>query len=500
MEHPPARPEPGPSPVELLERLEWTRPWERHAVRPGLPNADVAALAAARERLSGFAAGLDTRERVALQALIDLATGDAAFRELAAEPPEAVLTERERDYLQRLEAEPVPAPGLRPVVSVVMKGTRLCNLRCTYCNYWREGPNQVMRFPVLARAIRDVLASPRTVNVEFVWHGGEPTLLPIAFYRKALWLQQQFRRPGQVIKNRVQTNATRLSDDWIAFWQRYRFIVGVSLDGPPEVHDRRRVDRRGRPTAARVRAGLDRLQQAGLDPRLYIVIDDAVIEAGAARILDYLLEIGAQRVGLLNAVPAYTAPDAPLAGTYLPWPRYLAFLTELFRLWWPRYVDRIIFRELADLAGQLAGRPPLVCNFAGDCFGNVFTIEPTGEISACDRFLDDPNYLFGNLLRMRLGDVEMSPRMAAIRAATRAHVDGSRACPWFAVCHGGCPHDRGLGAQHVPGFPTDCCGLAPLLAEMAAVLHATGVPPAQELLPAHQEPRPASPSVVPARD
>jgi len=480
MEHPPTRPEPGPSPVELLERLEWTRPWERHAVRPGLPNADVAALAAARERLSGFAAELDTRERLALQTLVDLATGDAPFRQLAAEPPEAVLTERERDYLQRLEAEPVPAPGLRPAVTVIMKGTRLCNLRCTYCNYWREGPNQVMRFPVLARAIRDVLTSPRTVNVEFVWHGGEPTLLPIAFYRKALWLQQRFRRPGQVVKNRVQTNATRLSDDWIEFWQRYRFVVGVSLDGPPEVHDRRRVDRHGRPTAAQVRAGLARLQAAELDPRLYIVIDDAVMEAGPARVLEYLLEVGAQRVGLLNAVPAYTAPDAPLAGTYLPWPRYLAFLAELFRLWWPRYVDRIIFRELADLAGQLAGRPPLMCNFAGDCYGSVFTIEPTGEISACDRHLDDPDYLFGNLLHTRLGDVETSPRMAAIRVANGVAVERSRACPWFAVCHGGCPHDRRLGLRHVPGFPADCCGLAPLLADMAEVLRATGVTPAQE--------------------
>ncbi len=487
MERPPTRPEPEPNPVALLERLEWVRPWERHAVRPGLPSADVTTLVTVRERLAGFAADLDAHEHVALQTLLDLATGDAPFRELAAEPAEAVLTAQEQAYLKRLEAEPVPEPGLRPVVSVVMKGTRLCNLRCTYCNYLREGPNQVMRFPVLARAIRDVLTSPRTVNVEFVWHGGEPTLLPIAFYRKALWLQQRFGRPGQVVKNRVQTNATRLSDDWIAFWQRYRFIVGVSLDGPPEVHDQRRVDRRGRPTAAQVRDGLARLQAAGLDPRLYIVIDDAVIDAGPARVLDYLLEIGAQRVGLLNAVPAYSAPDAPLAGTYLPWPRYLAFLGELFRLWWPRFVDQIVFRELADLAGQLAGRPPLVCNFAGDCYGNVFTIEPTGEISACDRFLDDPNYLFGNLLHTRLGEVEASPRMTAIRAANRAVVDGSRACPWFAVCHGGCPHDRGLGMRHVPGFPADCCGLAPLLADMADTLRASGV------APVHEQPRPASP-------
>lgn len=493
MDQPPARLEPRQSSVALLEHLQWVRPWERHALPPGLSVADAAALAAARERLSGFAAQLNARERVTLQALVDLATGEAPFRELAALPPEAVLTPQEQAYLRRLEAEPVPEPGLRPLVSVVMKGTRLCNLRCTYCNYWREGPNQVMPFPVLARAIRDTLCSPRVVNAEFVWHGGEPTLLPIAFYRKALWLQQRYRRPGQVIKNRVQTNATRLSDDWISFWQRYRFIVGVSLDGPPEVHDRRRVDRRGRPTAAHVRAGLRRLQAAGLDPRLYIVIDDVVIEAGSARILEYLLEVGAQRVGLLNAVPAYAAPDEPLVGTYLPWPRYLAFLGDLFRLWWPRYADRIVLRELADLAGQLAGRPPLICNFAGDCFGNVFTIEPSGEISACDRYLDDPNYLFGNLLRTRLGDVETSPQMSAIRAANQALVTGSRSCPWFAVCHGGCPHDRGLGTHHVPGFPTDCCGLAPLLAEMAAVLRATGVPLAHDLMSAHQQPRPPSP-------
>ena len=98
---------------------------------------------------------------------------------------------------ERLRDEPDPDAGGQAVLTVIMKATRLCNLRCTYCHSWRSGPNQKMTFDVLAHSIHGALRDPSVGYVDFVWHGGEVTVLPVEFYRKALWLQERFRRPDR---------------------------------------------------------------------------------------------------------------------------------------------------------------------------------------------------------------------------------------------------------------------------------------------------------------
>lgn len=414
----------------------------------------------AAQLLEAFGQTLAPREQEALRLLLRRAAGVTA----ALAPDEAA------EY-ERLRAEPDPPPGSVPVLTVIMKATRLCNLRCTYCHSWRAGPDQTMTFRVLARSTRDALRDPSVRRVDFVWHGGEATVLPVSFYRKALWLQERFRRPGQTVLNTVQTNGTRLTDEWLAFLREHDIGVGVSLDGPPEIHDARRVDARGRPTSARVKAGLDRLRASGIERwGALMVVDGLVCEAGARRLLEYLAEIDVRRVALLNVLPENTAPGEPLRGDYLPFPRFVEFLRDLFREWNTAFRDRLSIRELADLAGQLAGGHPQICVFAGDCFGTYLTIEPTGEVSACDKYIDDGEYRFGHVLETGLTGAGLSERLAAVRAENRAATERMRSCRWFHVCHGGCPHDRYTGERRLPGYDGRCCGLAPLLDDMAQTL------------------------------
>ncbi len=448
------------------DHLDWERGWER-AGRRDEARFDPEVVASTGARLDEFAQGLTGPERVALVALLDAAQVDTPLRQLAETPASQMLTVNEMATFRKLRDAPPPAGVLRPSLHVVMKATRLCNLRCTYCNYWRDGPGQVMTFPVLARTLYGVLSDPNVRQAEFIWHGGEPTLLGTEFFRKALWLQQRFRRPGQVVRNRTQTNATQLSDEFVQFWRQFRFIVGVSLDGPPEIHDRRRVDRLGRPTAATVRRGLDRLVAAGHDPRVLLVVDDAAIDAGAERILSYLLELGLRRVGLLNVVPENTPRGATGPGAYLAWPRYVGFLRDLFDLWWPDHVSAINLREIADLARQLLGGPPQLCNFAGDCFGSIFTVEPDGEVAACDRYVTVEAKHFGSVAVTPFPELATGPRMHELVTANHAATRATARCRWFEVCHGGCPHDRDLSASLIPGWDNGCCGLAPLLDHMA---------------------------------
>lgn len=431
---------------------------------------DEASVIRAAERLEEFAATLPENGQAALRLLLDRS------RAALVEPPAPLFAPEEAALVDRLAAEPDPQPGGVTVLTVIMKATRLCNLRCTYCHSWRAGPNQTMTFPVLARATRDALRDPSVRWVDFVWHGGEATLLPREFYRRALWLQERFRRPGQTVLNTVQTNGTRLNDSWLDFLREHDFSVGVSLDGPPEVHDARRVDMGGKPTSARVRRGIERLRAAGIERSgTLMVVDQEIIAAGADRVLEYLDEIGVRRVALLNVLPENTPPGAPPGGDYLPFPSFVDFLRDLFRVWWPSYRDRIVVRELADLAGQIRGEAPQICVFAGECFGTYLTVEPTGEVSACDKYIGDDTYRFGDVLATGLTGALLSDQLARVRDDNKRAVDRMRDCRWFRVCHGGCPHDRYTGERRLPGYDGRCCGLAPLLDEMASTLVEDGM-------------------------
>jgi uncharacterized protein len=475
-----------PEAERLLSHLEWERPHERFRGAPGLPTQDLQVLAQLRRHVDQFAATLAPEERASLEQLLARASADDALPALAATPAEEILDAQELALFRQLQAEPVPAESaLHSSVHLIVKVTRWCNLRCTYCNYWREDPTP-MSFPVLARMTHAVLRDPGVREAKFLWHGGESTMLSFDFYRKWLWLQEQFRRPDQLVRNRVQTNATILTDKWLQFIKDYRLIVGVSLDGPPEINDKRRVNHAGEGTSHKVRAGIERLYAAGIEPRVNMVVDQDVIDCGAERILEYFLEAGITRVGLLNVVPENTAPGEPLKNTYVPFPRFVAFMRDFFALWWPNHVDRIVPREIADLVRQSVGRSPLICNFAGRCFGVVYTVEPNGDVwCACDRYVgSDRSLLYGNLLSRPLGRVEASGWYRDVVDSNEKLVDRRRECRWFSVCHGGCPHDYKMATQWQQGFDGRCCGLGPLLDDIDAALRAVGVDPAAARPPA----------------
>ncbi|HEX8273150.1 MAG TPA: radical SAM protein [Longimicrobiaceae bacterium] len=422
--------------------------------------------------LAAFESQLSEGERTAFGALFGART--TALTALGAVPPEEILDAEERELVARLAAEPRPIrTGLPRSLALVMKGTRLCNLRCTYCSSWSDDRNQVMTFPVLARATRDALAGPGIRDVQFVWHGGETTLRPLSFYRKALWLQERFRRPGQRVTNSVQTNGTHLTPEWLDFLKRYRVSTAVSLDGPPEIHDRRRVDTRGRPTSERARAGLRKLQEHGISHNILMVVDQDVVQLGAERLLEYLLSIDVRVVGLLNVAPEGDPSRPSEDEPYMDFGEYVEFLRALFRLWYPRWVDRISFHELSGLLSKVGGGPGSSCTHNGNCVGTVFTVEPQGDVYHCDKYQNCPEFRFGNVLEGSLLDAFSAPPLLHARGYTQFGIDLARGCRWSHVCRGGCPYDRYVRVVRKGGVQDErCCGLAPLLSDMEEALGA----------------------------
>ena len=181
-------------------------------------------------------------------------------------------------------------------LSLIVKATRLCNLRCTYCHDWRAGPNQTMNFTIMARMIASALRDKEHDVVDFIWHGGEPMLLPFSFYEKAMLVQSRFRRPGQVVMNTIQTNGTRLSEPWARFLRDNQFSVGVSLDGPPEIHNKYRMYESGRPSFQDVSTTLDRMRQYGIPFSVLMVIDEDALEVGPKQIFDFFVKMKIKNV------------------------------------------------------------------------------------------------------------------------------------------------------------------------------------------------------------
>lgn len=452
-----------------MSQLESSNPPSASEASSQGPPGDPATLEAVRARLQDYADSLPERERAALSMTLKMATLDPALAALAAEPPESILEPREVDlYRELLQAELSPVPKLPSYLAFIMKATRRCNLRCTYCCSWSTAPNQVMTFEVLARAIHAAFAPPGNRTVQFIWHGGEPTLRPLAFYRKALWLQQRFRRPGQKVINNLQTNGTRLSSEWLEFLARHQFRVGVSLDGPPEIHDSRRRDVAGRATSHKVREGLDALAAHGIEHGVVMVVDPDVIRLGAERLLDYLLEIGVTHAGLLNVVPEGDPCLASEDEPYLEMTSYVDFLRDLFGLWWPDHRDRITFREIDDLLLRLSnGGAGKYCVFGGNCMGGFLTVEPDGDVSGCDKFQDNDAYVFGNLLHEAPAAFYSSPQLDHARTETDADMERASSCTWFDICQGGCPYDRHARARRRIDHDESCCGMAPLINDLS---------------------------------
>jgi len=397
---------------------------------------------------------------------------DRALAELRLTAPEDILNRSQQAALRRVEAcRPACESGFASQSVLIMKLTRLCNLRCTYCNSWRSGPGQVMEFSVLAKSTRDIVLDQGVKSVDFVWHGGEVTLLPPSSLEVAIWLQERYRRAGVSIANSIQTNATRLTDDWLDTLARYGVSVGVSIDGPKDVHDARRVTKSGKGTWDEVKRGISLLKERNIPFGLLSVIDESILDIGPERYLEFLAECEASGVALLNALPA-NDPLSPNATSYLNWNRYQDFLRSCFRIWYSEYRSHFIIREFQALVDTVSTGQSGLCLFANNCMGQYLTIEPGGEVSACDKYIGDKEFIFG-----QVDPYSSKSLISATGNLSRAvsQVDGMKksvsTCQYYGYCKGGCPHDTRINQSFLGKANEGCCGLDGLLHDIVEALN-----------------------------
>ncbi|MGI6174175.1 MAG: radical SAM protein [Christensenellales bacterium] len=329
-----------------------------------------------------------------------------------------------------------------PLCVMVKPASSMCNMRCAYCFYADVAQSRsvqsfgAMRRETLETLVRRAFAYAEGY-VQFVFQGGEPTLLGADFFRDAVALQKKYNARNLPVTNAVQTNGYALTDEIISCFAENGFLVGVSLDGDRDVHDLYRKDAQGRGTFDRVTENIDRLLRAGCDVNILSVVH----EGNARRARETFLALSKYKY--LQFIPCLDALSGE-KGTYsLSASSYAGFLGETFSLYYEAWKggDYVSVRAFDNWVGMLMGRPPESCGMTGKC-GAYFLIEGDGSVYPCDFYVLD-RWRMGNINDASFAKLAKSPVQAEFIAQSLPAPDACRACEWVHLCRNGCKRERG---------------------------------------------------------
>jgi len=320
-------------------------------------------------------------------------------------------------------------------LSLIIKVVSTCNLACRYCDADIYS-NRRLSLDTISQIIKKAL--DYADRVKFIWHGGEPLLMGIQFYEKVVKLQKTYKREGQTIKNDLQTNGTLISQEGVDFFKANDFHIGVSLDGPPEVHNANRVFRNGQGSFEQVMRGIRLLRENGVKFGVLAVITKETVKIGAKRFLDFFIENGIFKIGILPQRPALDIGRTDA----LPREEFEKFAIELFDYWYSLDDPRIEIRELNAILDRIFGAESKICIFGGDCRGKILAITPNGDVYPCDEFMFDYSYKLGNVREQTFEEIlnPMNPKLIRIRLEDLE--TKSISCKYSKICNYGCPKDR----------------------------------------------------------
>jgi uncharacterized protein len=361
-----------------------------------------------------------------------------------------------------------------------------CNIDCTYCFFLSKEalyPNDRNRMSpaTLEVYLKQLLESHRTPHVTVAWQGGEPTLMKLEFFRHAVALVEQHRRPGQVVKHTFQTNGLLLDDDWCAFFKEHDFLVGLSVDGPREIHDTYRVDRRGQGTFHLVMRAWEYLRKHEVEFNVLCTVNAANQGHGRAVYRFFRDELGAKWIQFIPIVERATEQTIEIAnrgwseqagkkrllytqtGTLVTertvGPRqYGQFLIDVFEEWVRHDIGRVYVQLFDVTLEAFYGRHQL-CIHAPTC-GYGPALEHNGDLYSCDHFVE-PKYKLGNIHQTHMLEMIASAEQRKFGNDKRDTLTAQcRNCKVLNWCNGGCPKDRFAQSRDgEPGQNYLCAGL-----------------------------------------
>ncbi|WP_211252462.1 anaerobic sulfatase maturase [Maridesulfovibrio frigidus] len=340
-----------------------------------------------------------------------------------------------------------------------------CNLGCKYCFYTEKHSlygghdSHRMSLEVLEEYVRQYIESQEGPEVQFAWQGGEPTLMEIEFFRSAINLQRKYCA-GKNITNSIQTNGTLLTDEWCAFLKENNFLVGISIDGPRELHDRYRVTVGGRPTFDSVMNGVENLKKYGIEFNTLTVIN-RLNSRHPLEVYRFLKSIGdghmqfipavermpgqsSKDLGLNLAIPP-SSVDSPENLKLTSWSvlpdQFASFYISIFNEWVHNDVGEFFIQFFDVTLGNWLGAGSGLCHFSPKC-GQAGALEHNGDIYSCDHYVY-PQHKLGNILEAPLAELmesEVQVRFGDDKLMALAEC--CTKCEVRFVCHGDCPKHR----------------------------------------------------------
>jgi uncharacterized protein len=354
------------------------------------------------------------------------------------------------------------ATASRPFQIFVKPIGAVCNLDCSYCYYlekrdlYPDARSLRMGEDVLEKYIAQHIEASPLPTVLFSWHGGEPTVLGIDYFRKITELQRKHAAAGREIVNGIQTNGTLLDEQWCRFFAEEGFYVGLSIDGPSELHDGYRIDRGGRPTHDRVMKAYQLLQAYNIHCDVLCVLHDRNVRH-PADVYGFFKSIAVKHLVFLPLV--IRTPDGGAAPGSVPPEPFGEFLCAVFDEWIRYDMERMYVQMFEEATRPARGMEHMLCVLRKTC-GELPILEHNGDFYSCDHFVDREHFL-GNIRDTTLVQALDGARQRAfgrMKWETLPRQCGN--CNVLAYCNGGCPKDRPVvNTDGEPGANYLCAGL-----------------------------------------
>lgn len=374
--------------------------------------------------------------------------------------------------LQTTPRPSVRTPGEAPSYFHVMAKPSgpACNLNCAYCFFLAKesfypGSSFRMSDDLLETYLRQYIEAQRGDRVTIAWQGGEPTLMGLEFFERSVVIARKYAPPAMHIEYTIQTNGTLLNDAWCAFFRENNFLVGLSIDGPPHLHDAYRVDKGGKPTFAKAAAAARLLQKHQVDFNVLTTVH-AANAAHPLEVYRFLRdELNLQWVQFIPIVERINEDGRTLlqqgqavTERSIQPEQWGDFLITIFDEWVRLDVGRMYVNLFEAALASWLGLPASLCIFDETC-GNALAVEHNGDVYACDHFVE-PEYFLGNIQEQHLRDLVISEQQRNFGAFKKDSLPQyCLICPVLFACHGECPKNRFLTTPDgAPGLNYLCEG------------------------------------------
>jgi len=339
----------------------------------------------------------------------------------------------------------------------------ICNLRCSYCYYLEKkslysGDHRcLMSEEILEKYVIQHISATTEKIITFSWHGGEPLLAGIDFFRKAVELQKLHKPAGKEILNGLQTNGTLLDDDWCRFLSEENFAVGISIDGPADLHNKFRLTRDGKGSFEKVLEGFNLLKSYGVLPEILCVVNAENVDH-PKEIYNLFKSLEVRYIAFLPLVEKNTVSPSGVTEKSVPSEKFGQFLCAIFDEWVENDIGRIKIQIFEEAIRTAFNQDHTLCIFKKNC-GGVPVVEHTGDFYSCDHYVNSSN-LLGNIRDHSLADFLDSKKQKEFGLIkSQSLPQYCLNCEVLSMCNGECPKNRFISAPDgEPGLNYLCPG------------------------------------------